>query len=657
MQRRVSMSAPNAQSEKGNSLLVKIAGETHSVGIDSKGSIFGGKENDVSLKDGDELTIDADHPIFSRRGPNQEIAGNHKEDGNAATQDHVWYPKQDADTSKYQSNDWPHIRADAFVTMKGVLGVSLDNALPVSLRARAAPVKDYQNMATCGSPGAFIAHQKNYQDSLHKDFSKNSILASHRSVGFEYEFTGHSLKDTPSHITLASSDAHSKLFGLKFELETDSGNVVEIGMPPFLVPNMPDGKPDKAEIQAIHQKMREAMGKVRDKADESAKTGDTSLSAFVEILRTEGLGTGWKLSTKEKDIETIKNIKIRKPTSGKLANDTVYSQMNISLTGDESGKLIASAKAHFKDKNFAEESAIGIAYNALETLATASGIKPEQAAHVSKALANTLAIPSILLQKEIPAGGDHDLSSAVKELFSVWVKDSLPNILATTSASKEDLIRLKDFAAGPAKKAVMGELDKMLTDLKVMPHSQDSTFKAWERLKEQFNEGFDSGTLELLKRETKVIADSDIFKPILTLAETLHNSMDASSEFIRADGTTVTGDDEDYQQFQDTYDNNYGEFEKQKNETATPLTKDALFSSIRATVEAEIDNMNALIGSSNVVGVPKTAEFQSEEFGKPEEIGVRKDTQLAHSETNPAKLRTSVAEVRSDPAMKHFFNT
>lgn len=664
--RRLSMLAQRAQTSAGSPLEVTITGGTNSVGIDGKGSIFDGKELQ-SFHEGDKITIDADHPIFSRRGPNQEVLGNHKEDGNSTDKAHVWYPQHHADTSKYHSDDWAHIRADTFTTVAGVLGTSLDKATPVQVRPRAAPTSGYKSIGDFSSPKDFIEHQKQYQNTLKKDHLKAGILASHRSVGFEYEFTGHSLQEAGSHISLASSEKHSELFGIRFELETDSGAVVEIGMPPFIVPNKADGKPDKAELQAIHLKMSGAMLNVRQEAGRMLQKGDVDLPTFVGLLEKHGLGSGWNVSTDPRHKETLDNIKIKEPTSQKLAGDKIYAQMNISMNGDESGQLIASARQAFADlKNAAEESALGAAFEELDGLAKArlggngrEEAVPAHVVHLNKALANTLAIPSILHQKEMDSAGDEDLSSAVKELYSVWVKDSLPNILATTSASPAELAELKAFARDEAKPVVMNRLGALLPTLTTLTDARKPEFAAWAKLGELFPPDgyFDGASLEMLSALDRRVTGTPAFAPILRSAEALAATMDGDGEFIDKEGKPIGSDDARYAAADASYQSANQQFNQLVAQTVRAHSEAALFHGIAQTVEAEIDRMIDRIGTPDVVGVPSNVAFQNEAFGQGDGIGVRKDTQIPHDAADAAKLRHSVVEVRNGAAMEHYFKS
>lgn len=181
--RRLSMDALGQAPATSNPQQVTIGGTTHPVNI-ANGSILGGTAAQA-MTHGQTITIDADHPIFSRRRPNQDIMLNKKEDTGSAERSYAWFPKHDADTSKYAENDWPYARADSLMTMDGVLTASLQALLPPGLRAKAAPISMYENMAACGSAGGFIAKQQEYQERLAAHYSKDSIMASHRSVGFE----------------------------------------------------------------------------------------------------------------------------------------------------------------------------------------------------------------------------------------------------------------------------------------------------------------------------------------------------------------------------------------------------------------------------------------------------------------------------------------
>lgn len=619
---------------------VTVTGGTSTVGI-HQGSIFNGKPKDA-LASGTRWNIDINNAVWSRRGPNQEVAGNKREDA-AHTENatHAWYPQHSGDTGNYLKNDWPHLRADAFLTTTGTPGTSLDKALPANLRARAAPNTGYRSVASFASVKEFVAHQQAYQNELASKFTPASIMSSHRSVGFEYEFTQHSLGDDfPSHVSLARSKPLSNLFKLSCELETDSGAVVEIGLPPFLVPNNHDGTVNKSELDQIHTAMQDTMAKIRNEAH------NVPLVRLVEIIEKHGLGTGWEMSAPKLPAQA--GLTVTQPTGGKLAGKgdgpNIYSQMNISLTGDESAQFIASAKEKFKSlPNFAEEGILGTTFNELEGLAKETlGEHAAQATHLNKALANILAIPSILLQKiaseELPR--EQDLSSAVKELYSLWVKDSLPNILATSSASGE---RLQDFAR-TASAHVLQKLEGVPDQMQEISFKRDKENASWKKA-ESFCDALDyAGCAELL-RTLKHSVPEEHKSEVVKLTLELQNMMEESGDYT-AETERTLGDRAD-----EIFAARSAAIGAAIGAKIAETDRATIIAGITTQAKDEVKNLVALMHSPDAVQVARTT-FGEETFGDGK--GVRKDTFIPQAAGPIAGLRTSVAEVRSDPAIAHF---
>lgn len=339
------------------------------------------------------------------------------------------------------------------------------------------------------------------------------LMREHNTVGFEFEFIGHAHKGLDAHVIFTTSGPLSSLFGLGFVLESDANDIVEIGMPPFLIPKI-DGKPNKPEIGAVYLKMEAAMRQIKkmalkdkaihaeidaldksivglvNEADASQLSGNQEISAEIEALQLSELEPvpvkkdsikpgGAEDINLAKLVELCKeylfaqgwtdilhgDIGIINAEVKKAGGAAVYSQMNISMDGFESAELIVAARALFSKRNFCEDSPIGLAYFALQD----EGINEAdykgtlaQFVHVNKALASTLAIPSILFRQRNGdvISGDDDLSSAVKELASVWVKDALPNILSTLGVFDREVLATH---AVKAKNTVIKEnLDSLM---------------------------------------------------------------------------------------------------------------------------------------------------------------------------------------------------
>jgi hypothetical protein len=654
-----------------NCMMVEIKGATNTVAPDQHGSLFAGKEVGV-LSEGDTIEIDLAHATPSRRGGNQEVLRNHKADANATGKKHTWYPKFDANKERYKESDWPHIRADTFTTVQGTPASPLLAVLPARLRPRAAPVKDYQKIGK-QSAADFIKGQKAYQEALHKKYSRDSILSSHRSVGFEYEFTGHSQADASSHISLARSAVHSTLFPIRFELETDSGDVVEIGMPPFIVPNKSDGSPDKAEIQAIHLTMKATMADIRTEASARQQAGTpVGLEQLLAMLKEKGIGQDWELSSAPAHADLVADMKIIEPSCKKLLGGQIYSQMNISLNGNESASAMLGVRRRYAaEPNEAEQSAMGMAHAQLEDAAIAhlpratlaDGTQaplPAHALHLNKALANTLAIPSILLKRTIRIEEHQDYSSIVKELFSVWTKDALPNVLATTSASRAELQQLKAFATEHAAPVMTHQLQALLTQLEdglphlVNPGAQENL--AWRNFTKNSYSTVDQHTLGHLLAQAPALTASPDYDTILALVQTLHASMDGDGELIDGAGATLDPDDEvqaeAFVQLQADYDTRSQRLNQLVNAATVATSRHPLLATIEATVEREIANTIALIDSEVVVHPAPERVFGNENYGG-DQPGLRRDTHVAQPTTRPAPHADADADaVQADNAIR-----
>lgn len=610
MQRSEILKVYKLNTAEGNFLKAEVTGTTHPVGIDANGSLFDGREL-ATYEAGREIEIDPNHAQLSRRGANQEIMLERKQDFYSEPE-HVWYPEYSKNPADYKKEGWPYVRAD---TLK--VNEALDSLIANSPR-RAAPTDGYEKIEKI-SAAQFIESQEKYQNKLLENYSKKQIMASHRSVGFEYEFAGHTKKDAEAHISLATSDKHSQLFGLKFELETDSGEVVEIGMPPFIVPNLPNGNLDKTEIKAIHAKMEEAMAGVEKKL----QNGDVmELDEFIDLLRREGMGKGWTVSDDSKKLNNIRIVKAPPKLS-----DGIYPQMNISMNGDESAELILGIEERYRhEMNFAEKGVLGETYREINSEAVKFLGKeleneplPSHFVHLNKALASAVAIPSILFKNSIPKNDKHDISSAVKELSSVWVKDYLPNVLATTSASPGELNDLKDFAKQHALPVVKAKLDGLLKEYCQNGYAHPE--------KTQHINKWDVMAKQCLMGSPK-------------FSDTCMNTIGGDGPLSFA-GSQVTSDV--WQKFQEWRDSGEDdEIKEQLNElmeTGMGRFRSECFDKTGAEIMGKLNKMIDEIGSSEVIGV-------SEASG-----GVRIDTYIAQEPGSSADLRSSVTEARSRQVM------
>lgn len=515
--------------------------------------------------------------------------------------------------------------------------------------------------------GKFFSGQKAYQNELHDRFPMSAIMESNRSVGLEYEFAHYDRMDQrgealDSHVKLAESEPFSNLYPRQFELETDSGRVVEIGMPPILVPNKPNGEPDKEKLSEIHQHLHGAMEGIRDEMTSlDAHTNEATIPVLAKKLADKGMGGGWTTDADVREGGRYAKLNVVSEHGGKV-NDKVYSQMNISLTGQESAALIRDVRTKFADDpNFAEKGPMGAMYTKLDQLKKPEGVSEDAIVHLNKALANTLAAPSIMMGKELSSQGkklgeDADLSSAVKELFSVWVKGAPaqtvanavnPRDLQAFQAQKAKLGEYAEQAGALVKKEGLPGIKAQLDSLE-LPH-------AGTNLGGLTAPSFDSrdsyGALEA-DIDKAVMLDSD--KAILRQkARQICDMMDDGGEFVsKGDGSGEFTQAEFNAAFKDFKDE-VTRIKTEGPEVGSPVTRQ-----IMDRTEREIDNLVSQI-RTGVMTLPEKTTFGSEGFGTG--TGVRKDTYVPPSASGVADgeqgLTRQVVEIRSDPAIKQFLSS
>ena len=305
-------------------------------------------------------------------------------------------------------------------------------------------VRKLLELEKLANPGAinnihtFIKAQQEYQAHLETMFSKAQIMSTHQSIGLEFEFATYELsEEVGSHSVLGTSKPLSGLYNLPFVLESDSGKELEIGMPPFLVKL---NENTKKQIDAIWLAMRAAMNQVR----ESSKGKDIA-NLIKEIIR-KGLGTGWRLDAKStKGMTVAVNRSKHKGTN----KDDVYSQLNISMAGNESAAHLKRFAADTKYATKAEKQLILPLYAKVNDIlgesnegAAIANMSDEIFTQLAKSVTSMIAAPSIIitdnpiLKSLVQSEGIFDLHSTVKELHGIWIKDSLPNILRTMGADK-----------------------------------------------------------------------------------------------------------------------------------------------------------------------------------------------------------------------------
>jgi len=274
-----------------------------------------------------------------------------------------------------------------------------------------------------------IAAQKSFQDWLITQLSVGEIMSAQRSIGFEFEFARYENNGDAlgAHAILGKSQNLSALFPLPFVLETDSGNELEIGMPPMLIGLINSG-PDKTATAKLWNVLRAMMGAFRQ-ANIDGAVNHLPLAA-------QGIGTAWVMNAASANLQLIAG----RPSKAGKAKDQVYSQINISLTPKEIADFI-SGKGKARYKNYEHELFAEGYEGIMGLLAEATGEESKIAIiHISKGLSNLLAIPSINMFTEslYDDFAKYDVYSTVKETFGIWIKDSIPNIVDNSvTAGKE----------------------------------------------------------------------------------------------------------------------------------------------------------------------------------------------------------------------------
>ncbi|RON69678.1 hypothetical protein BK671_09695 [Pseudomonas fluorescens] len=551
-------------------------------------------------------------------------------------------------------------------------------------------------------------------------------MREHNTVGFEFEFIGHDYSGLDAHVIFTTSGPLSNLFELGFVLESDANDIVEIGMPPFLIPKI-DGKPNKPEIGAVYLKMEAAMRQIKKMAlkdktihaeidalnksiiglviedDASQSSANQAVSAEMDALQLSELepvpvkkdsikpggaedinlaklvdlckeclfAQGWS-DIRHGDIGII-NAEVKK-----AGGAAVYSQMNISMDGFESAELIVAARKLFPQRNFCEDSPIGLVYFALQDEGK-NGVayKGTQAqfVHVNKALASTLAIPSILFRQRNGdvISGDDDLSSAVKELASVWVKDALPNILSTLGAfDREELAN----HAAKAKDLVVNALGPLMERINAkeddLNGSIETKVKNWMRMNNLCCSTVDKFTYQEILNCARVLG----LPPVCVIQETARVAStcldDAGDYLIGEAAKSCLNDlkqlpdrnsemtDEAYlsacnAEVAKLYDQQWASLKNEVLEQVKAVeASEARHVFIVDKVNREIDALIERIRDPSIVTFDRPA-FTAEQYG--DGMGVRKDT-FINGQVYPCcgkegmkGIEYNIVELRSMPAV------
>ncbi len=279
-----------------------------------------------------------------------------------------------------------------------------------------------------------VLNQKKYQNWLWETFNGDEkvIMSCHRSVGFEYEFATYNLiemegeKSLPVHTVIGQTKGYSKLFKIPFTLETDTHNELELGFPPFLFVNY-NTKINKQSIGNTWRLFKQTMHQVYLESK-----GDF-VSGLINRLQHYQLGHQWYMS------HVSKTLKIGKRKKHWEKEAQVYTQVNLSLTVREIAVYIENyGMSSYKSERYEYfDETYRQLYAAFKPFVKTLEGRVAMV-HLCKGISGLLAIPSLLLLKENPEHlqNNRGVYSSVKEVYGVWVKDSIPNLVDASLRSK-----------------------------------------------------------------------------------------------------------------------------------------------------------------------------------------------------------------------------
>jgi hypothetical protein len=539
------------------------------------------------------------------------------------------------------------------------------------------------NPGTISNIPAFIKAQEAYQAQLASMFSKAQIMSTHQSIGLEFEFATYELTgEVGSHSVLGTSKPLSVLFDLPFVLETDSGNELEIGMPPFLIKH---NENTKKQIAAIWLAMRAAMSAARE-----ASKGKSIAGLIKEIIWI-GLGTGWEINTKSTaGMSVAADRSKHKDTNA----DKVYSQLNISMGGNESAAHLKRFAGDTKYATKAEKELILPLYARVHTIlnetnkrAAIANMSDEIFTHLAKSVTSMIAAPSIIiadnpiLKALVRSEGIFDLHSTVKELHGIWIKDSLPNILRTMDGhsllpaaellekAKEELLA---FIYSSIRKQLESEHAFFFRETDEIYQKKtapvlgyiEASIQLAGKWFEEVNWTAFGSLLPAISNSITCIGifireDKPHFFPEFILYRAkLQSVLTAFNKFREntggthnreENGFTYLGKDGDWKAV-DGYINELRELPAAIKEFKLKGKLEDIF--IKA-IEKEIDGTITILKNSRGFETsPKTAFNKGEEFGSG--LGVRKDTHIPTIKT-PGGGK-NVAEIRGDVLVKDYLD-
>jgi len=489
--------------------------------------------------------------------------------------------------------------------------------------------------------GTFMQNQAEYQNQLVSKFGEAIIMRHHKSVGFEFEFAnyinGQENQEIPSHVLLANSGPFSNLFPINFELETDAGKVLEIGMAPVLVPNIKN-KPDKGGISTVYTGLRAKMKVIREEYQ------NEKVTEVVKGIEKEGLGSKW---TRQQNYPNL-IMSDKKGVATKLDNaeDKIYSQANISMNAEESAQII-NAMMNDKNQGTADKGVLGgVAgelFKRLQPLCQENEAGDIAAIHISKSLANILSIPSILRKElKLTMPDAYDLESIVKELYGVWVKDSLNETL-TTSIYLNNPNRFDELIAP----CINYMKEQIIEAAKVISKNNQPFVPKSNEL----------STLEKLNQYAakdqgiQSVIDDKIYGSNFEQVLTKYQQKDLFKVQVSIMKTELEKDGQENHKWDTFYEaekeairifNVMLETEQKLKEAQLQEEKKSIEKNLDIVQKIMLDEMHSMIESikGNVKQKPvKVSYGKGEQFGSGH--GVRKDTHIkSNGETNVAELRS-----------------
>ncbi len=528
----------------------------------------------------------------------------------------------------------------------------------------------------------FIKAQAAYQKLLVNAYDESEIMRTHQSIGLEFEFANYtSVKEFDSHLELAVSQPLSPLFNLPFVLETDSGKELEIGFPPFLI--VQDGK-TKTRIANIWKTMRKLMGEIREKSK------GEGIPFLLNEISSAGLGKGWAYKGDAYKNLTVANERTKHTTT----TDNVYSQLNISLTGEESAQYIEAISQEEGLATSAEKELIIPIYKGVHEILTIEKDKElienmtdGVFTHLTKSVTSMMAIPSILiadnpiLKELVHSEGMFDLHSTVKELHGIWVKDSLPNILRTMGGAKlKSATVLLQKAKDQLIKYIIQQVRKQL----------ETSFRE-QNLKEAAEIYFAktkdvTGALEIAIGNADTWFQNEDWESHAKLPKDMQDVLSKLTIFIESDKAGFFTEFKTYKLTIAKLKSNFAKYRKDETDKEEHYESEGYYYLTGASwdkpgedieelklvlkdvtifrlheklvdlfvgeIEKEIDGtIKVLKKSKDYLPSPKTGFNQGEKFGSG--LGVRKDTHIKTVKTG-GQSGKNVAELRGDSIIKKY---